>query len=125
MNMLNHGLNAASPLHDFCHRRREALRNAACLLAGQRGGRLVADVLDTLTMSTAPNRRTLRNLIELHRILSLQGTEDPGSEQAVHFAMIEPGDPVVEEICLLSDGLLDALRAYADLKPAFELDIAA
>jgi hypothetical protein len=122
MNMMTR---PATPLHAFCGSQQNALRNAATLLGGPRGDRLVEDITEALARSGTLSRRTLRNLVALHRLLTLQGTEDPASDQAPRFAMVEPDDPVVAEICLVSDGLLDALRAYADLEPDFELDVAA
>jgi hypothetical protein len=125
MNMMMNVPKPSTPLHAFCGNQVDALRNAAGLLAGPRGDRLVEDITEALARSGTLSRRTIRNLLALHRLLTLQGTEDPASDEATRFAMIDPCDPVVEEVCLLADGLLDALRAYADFEPDFELDVAA
>lgn len=100
--------------------------NAARLLAGKQGERLVDDIVAALARAPAPDRRTLRNLVQLHRILSLDAISDRGSEVMEDlFMLIDPGDPVVEDICLLADNLIHALRNYAAHHPAVDLDIAA
>jgi len=50
-----------------------------------------------------------REMCELHDLLTLQNVGDPEREECGYFADIDPADSVVEDICLLSDGLLGIL----------------
>ena len=43
-------------------------------------------------------------------VLSLDHVDDPGLPYKGYFAAIDPGDPVVDEICLLTDELRGALK---------------
>jgi hypothetical protein len=54
----------------------------------------------------------------LLEILSLERVQDSESEECARFAAINPCDPVVEEICALTDGLREALeRVNTDHRP--------
>ena len=55
----------------------------------------------------------VRDLVGLHRLLSLDAVDDPDSLEASLFAEIDPASPIVEEICLLTDALRDRLEALA------------
>ncbi|MBV7380581.1 hypothetical protein [Maritimibacter dapengensis] len=123
INMVNYATPQSS-LHQLLGSAPEAFGNAAVLLAGKKGKQLVDDIVEALARNTKPDRRTLRNLVQLHRILSLDAIDEDPEAQG-RFLMIAPTDPVVEEICLLSDSLLDALSVYASLHPSIDLDLAA
>lgn len=117
--METNSVNYATPpssLHQLLGSAPEAFGNAAMLLAGPRGKQLIDDIIDALARSPIPDRRTLRNLVQLHCILSLKLIgEDPKTQG--RFLMIAPTDPVVEEIYLLNDSLLEALSDYVSLHP--------
>lgn len=113
----NHDL--AAPLREFADHHREGLLNAAGLLGGCRGTRLVLDLLDGLASEPVLTRRTRTRFTALLELLSLENVHDQNREECARFAAINPCDPVVEEICVLTDGLRDALeRATADHRPA-------
>lgn len=56
------------------------------------------------------DRRIERDLIALHRLLSLENVGDPDSLEAALFAMLDPATPDVDRICWLTDRLDDLLR---------------
>lgn len=96
------------PLHKLFDERADALRGAAILLAGPRGGALVDDIVDDLLRSPSISRSTDQRLRALVDILALENVDIDGSEEAARFAAIDPADPVVEDICLLTDQLRNA-----------------
>lgn len=111
--------NLLAPLRQFADPHRDALINAAALLGGRRGTRLALDALDGLSTEIVPTRRTQNSLVALLDLLSLEHVHDETREEAARFAEIDPCDPVVEEICVLTDGLRDALnRATTHQRPA-------
>jgi hypothetical protein len=104
----------------------EALQHAAELLAGRRGAALAARIAEDLSDAPCLSRRCRRDLEDLLDILALKNVDDPDREEAVCFAAIDPASPVVEEICLLTDGLRDVLAlAETDHRPASRARIAA
>lgn len=101
-------------LHRFLADRRDGLRNAAEMLAGRRGARLVDAILERLGYQSEPSRSTWAALRDLLGILTLEYVHDDQRLEAQLFAGIDPASPVVEEICLLADGLREALEASVD-----------
>lgn len=85
------------------------LRNAADLLGGGRHVTAVDEIIDRLRREPIPSRRTLRLLDELLLLLSLELVTDLDSPEAEAFSLIDPADPTVEEVCLLTDGLREVL----------------
>jgi len=98
-------------LRQFIGDYQPALANAASLLAGRKGLRLVDLIVDGLQHRLAPSPRTMHALNELLSILSLGSVHDEMSDESGFFAMLDPADPIVSEICLLTDGLRDVLQA--------------
>lgn len=98
-------------LRRFLSEHREGLAHAAALLAERRGARLVAAISEALEQPGRMTRRLNRLLIELRGILFLDHTHDDPESDFGCLRMLEPEDPVVPEICLLADGLNDALCA--------------
>lgn len=90
----------------------DAMLDAADLLGGTPGTKLAQSVLDGLDVDGAPSRRTLHACEELLDLLMLEHVHEPWREEAARFAAIDPASACVEEICLLADGLSDALEAY-------------
>ncbi|WP_306131677.1 hypothetical protein [Roseivivax marinus] len=98
-----------APLRAFAEEHREALIHAAELLAGRRGERLALEVSDALAGAPPLTRRDMQQLNALLDILALENVDDLDSEECARFALIDPASPIVEEICLLTDGLRDAI----------------
>lgn len=105
----------------------EALQNAALLLGGQWALKRVQFLIDHLGCNRTLTRRAKQDLVALHKLLTLQNVGDPERIETALFSDIDPADPVVEELCLLSDALLGHMRAVDDESdlPLFELDLAA
>ena len=114
---------ALADIPDFTDLRRfvldyhEALMHAATLLAGARGVRSVACLAGGLTEGAVPSRRTWAALRDLLGILTLEHVHDPDREECAFFAALDPMDPRVEEICLLTDRLRDVLEQTLSEQP--------
>ncbi len=110
---------SAAPLREFADPHRDALLNAAELLGGGSGLRLATKALDGLASEAVVSRRTWNYFTVLLELLALEHVHDGDREEAAYFLAIAPCDPVVEEICELTDGLREALsRAATDHRPA-------
>ena len=107
---------AAEAASCFLTERADALLSAAELLGGgtarRRTGRLIRDLAGAPCLT----RRLRAELVALHRLLSLQDVDDLESDAAAFFAAIDPANPAVEEICLLTDALTSLLEALADME---------
>lgn len=101
----------ATAVHALIKEQGEALRRAALLLGGPRAARTVDEVTYHFGHERRPCRRCRALLGDLLDLLSLQHVHDPDREEAARFAMIDPTDPVVEQICWLTDALREALEA--------------
>jgi len=88
----------------------EALGHSAVLLAGRRGTRLVNAIREGLGQPRPFTRRICRHLLELRDLLFLEHVHDEEREETACFAVLDPEDAIVLEICLLADVLEDALR---------------
>lgn len=102
---------ARLPLHLFLSEHAPALAHAVRLLGGQKGSRLVSDLIDDLQRNPAVSRRGVRLAHQILDLLQLEHVGDPDREEGGYFTAIDPSDPVVTEICVLSDGFATALRA--------------
>lgn len=94
-----------------------ALQNAAELLAGRRGKKVVTTILEGLQNASAVDRRAWNALRDLLGILTLEHVHDETRVEATLFAQIDLADPVVEDICLLTDGLRDVLELLVADQP--------
>jgi hypothetical protein len=88
------------------------LRAAADLLGGPDHVAAVDEIVDRLKAEPVPSRRTLRLLDELLMLLSLELITDLESPEAAMFGLVDPADPVVAEICLLTDRLREVLAGF-------------
>ena len=100
-------------LADFLVENAEPLINAAAVLGGRQAVRRTARLIEDMASAPRLTRRLGRDLVGLHRLLSLDAVDDPDSLEASLFAEIDPASPIVEEICLLTDALRDRLEALA------------
>lgn len=97
-------------LRSFWSTHDEALGNAATLIGGQRGARLVSTIREALAQPGPATRRLCRHLLELRDLLFLEHVHDENLEDAALFAQLDPNDPIVPEICHLADGFQRVLR---------------
>ena len=98
-------------LRHFIAEHSEALAHSATLLAGRTGARIVSDIIDGLSGDRPLTRRLRLRLFELRGILALEHAHDDVQGDADHCAFLDPEDPVIDEICLLTDQYGDALAA--------------
>lgn len=99
----------------------DALMNASQLLGGARAARRTARLLDDLRREPSLNTRVRRELQALRDLLALEHVDDPDREEGAFFALLDPADPVVYDLCMLKDGLeghLSALPAPGATSPA-------
>lgn len=109
----------ALAVHLLFEEQADAYREAAGLLAGPRGRRMVDRILEALASAVEITPRNYSALQDLLDILALERVDIFDSEEAARFSEINPNDPVVEEICLLTDQLRSALQmADPDHPPA-------
>ncbi len=95
----------SSPVHDFVAENWPALRNAAALLGGQQAvqeaDRLFDDLATHMTIGIHAKRR-------LERMMRRLELDDDSVSEHVLLNVIDPSDPIVDELCLLADGLRHA-----------------
>ena len=103
-----------SSIHQFFEKYRDALRNAARLLGGREAINLVDEIIDALSRNHPLARRTIECLHKLEGILALDYVGDPYRAESGYFAEIDIFDPVVEEICFLTDGLRSAVASLPE-----------
>jgi len=86
-----------------------ALYAAADLLGGKRAARAVVELSERLARDPRPTRRTRQLAMDVLGVLALVNAHDDTRPEAGRFALLEPSDPRVEGICLLTDTLLEAV----------------
>ncbi len=91
-----------------------ALGHAAVLLANRPGAQLINAIRDGLGQPGPLTTSLRRRLLDLRGLLFLEHSDDWSNTDFI--TLLEPEDPAVPEICLLADGLDDALRS-ADIVP--------
>ncbi|MCA2008632.1 hypothetical protein [Tritonibacter mobilis] len=114
-------------LRDFISSHNEALQNASVLLGGQPALRRTQALLGDIMSARSLTRRLRHRIAALHGLLTLSNVHDMESLEAACFAEIDPASPIVEELCLLADGLKEAIYRHQDpdLIELIETDLAA
>ena len=107
-------------LREFFDQHGEACINATLILGGQRSCTRTAGLVANIRETARISRHMKTELVHLHRLLTLDHVGHPDAGETAFFAEIDPGDPLVEEICLLSDRLLGLLKVIdrSDIDPA-------
>jgi len=103
----------ATALHRFAQEHYEPIQNAALLLGGRPWLRRVQRLLDHLQFTSTVTGHVRREATALLELFTLEHVHDELRPEAAYFAEIDPADPHVEEICLLTDRLSDALDEWA------------
>ena len=98
------------PILIFVSKHYDGLWHAVRLLGGSEASRLMDRCQQLLMADRAPTSRTRLMLGQILAILSLEMVDDPTLPYAGYFAAIDPSDPMVEEICLLTDCLRELLE---------------
>ncbi len=101
----------------FFHDHATAMLNAAAMLGGPCAYRRCLRFLSDLAEAASLSRPLKRELVWLHRLLSLENVGDPDEEETARFAMLDLLDPRVEEICLETDRLFELLLTISELHP--------
>lgn len=116
---------SADPVLSFVATHQDGLWHAVRLLGGYESARIVDCCVALLTQDRRLTPRMRIMLGQILAILSLDKVDDTDSPYMGYFAVIDPNDPVVEDICLLTDGLRDALDlASGDRAEAREVSVA-
>lgn len=105
-------VDAAPELHAvrmFFDEHGEAIANATQTLGGPAASAryfvLAQAVRETLRLT----RTQRRQLVDIHRLMTLQNVGDPDRIETQLFAKIHPESPIIDDICLLSDRLQELL----------------
>ena len=104
------------------------LQNAVLLLGGGAALMRLQRFRRALSASKPKYHRLRRELNWLCGLLCLENVEDVDSEEAGHFAMIDPADDVVWTICVLTDiaqGLLDGFEDISEVTWDDQSEVAA
>lgn len=103
-------------LREFFSRNSESLGCAAELISGRRGMRLVDALREGLGQPGPLTRRMRGLLLDLRDILFLDDSHRNPDGEFGSLTRLEPEDPALAEICLLAEGLSDAMIA-AGIRP--------
>lgn len=109
------------PICLFLNEHGVALEVAAGLLGGDRWARRVLKLRQNVRAGGLPRRPCMMELHALSRLLRLEHVSDPGAEESAYFAVIDPRDPRVHDICLLTDRLDRCLVEISECKRAGRL----
>ncbi|WP_372921985.1 hypothetical protein [Roseovarius sp.] len=96
----------------------KALAKAAHLLGGGGASARVFLLSEAVVNARRLTSAQRRQLVELHRLLTLQNVGDPERIESALFSKIDPSSAVVEDICLLAENLQRLLFLISDEEPA-------
>lgn len=99
--------------NQFVQEHYEALQNASFLIGGATALTRCQKLFEDLRQTSVLSRRLKRELCSLHMCISLQSDFPSDCDEYDFFLEIDPSDPIVEDICLLSDALFELLE-YLD-----------
>lgn len=98
-----------APILLLFRRRHDDLWHSTRLLGGYEASRIVDECAARIKNLQGIDDRIWIMLNQVLSILSLEETDDPEKPFMGFFAVIDPNDPVVEEICQLTDELRTAM----------------
>lgn len=105
-----------APILSLFRNRHADLWHANRILGGYEACRLVDKCAARLEDLQSVDDRAWIMLNQIHAILGLEETHDPGKSYMGFFAAINPNDPIVEEICILTDELRTAMDLVRELR---------
>ena len=97
-------------LRRFLGRHGEPLAQGADLLGGPSAEGRARRLVGAAARAPRMSRALLREVEALHALLTLETVADPEGEEAAFFAVLDPGSPLVEDLCALTDELAGLLR---------------
>ncbi len=105
---------ALKGLRNFMSSHNQALQNASLLLGGQPALRRTQALLGDLMSARSLTQRLRYRIAALHGLLTLSNVHDIENLEAAYFAEIDPASPIMEELCLLAEGLKEAICQHQD-----------
>jgi hypothetical protein len=102
-------------VRDYFSEHGVALQNSAALIEGDAGAASVLRIISELRTATQLDRAMRSRLVALHRLLSLDSGTEPFDPDQSPCIFLDPESSEVEQICLLTDSLLDLLILIAEL----------
>lgn len=105
-----------APILSLFRNRHAELWHASRMLGGYEACRLVDKCAARLEKIQFVDDWAWIMLNQIHAILGLEETHDPGKPYMGFFAAIDPNDPIVEEICILTDQLRSAMDLVRELR---------
>ncbi len=91
----------------------ERLQNASLLLGGRPALSATKSLIADICSKPELTHRDQIGLVRLHKLLTLEYVHDFDRPESAYFAVIDPAEPYIEEICLLADQLADRMTAVA------------
>ncbi|QIE45825.1 hypothetical protein G5B38_09965 [Pseudohalocynthiibacter aestuariivivens] len=108
--------NSLARLQDFARLRSEALEYASLLLAGPQAVKQLQSLLEEIFRAAKVCRRLQEEITRTYEMLSLTHIHDPDRVEATNFKELDPSDPFVEELSLMTNVLTELLHQL-DLDP--------
>lgn len=102
-------------LREFALTHQEALQNISSLLGGGRALRRTQHLLDRVAMAPKLTRYMINELNQLRSFLYFDDeAHNPYGNHPSSDVMPHPETPIIEDICLLSDGFNDVLMRLGE-----------
>lgn len=105
---------ALTAVQSFLVERSDGLAHAAYVLGGSTASSRTTLLVSAVSQARHLTSRHRRQLVDLHKLLTLQAVGDPDRIESACFARISPGSAIVEEICLLADALEAILHRISE-----------
>jgi hypothetical protein len=109
------------PVRDFLHDHGKALAKIAHKLGGSAASARVFLLCEAMCHTRRLTRAQSSQLVDFHRLLTLEHVSDPDRIESGLFAQINPAAAFVSECCLLSEKLTALLRLIAENEPVSDI----
>lgn len=110
-------------VRSFLKERGTALAKAAHHLGGRAASARVFLLAEAVRETRRLTKTQRRQLVELHRLLTLENVAKPDRIESACFAIIDPASPFVDECCLLAEQLEALLRRISGDDYASEIEL--
>lgn len=109
------------PVRGFLHDHGRALAETAHKLGGSAASARVFLLCEAMCHTRRLTRAQSSQLVDVHRLLTLERVSDPDRIESGLFAQIDPASAFVGECCLLSEKLDALLRLIAENEPVSDI----
>lgn len=109
------------PVRGFLHDHGRALAGTAHKLGGSAASARVFLLCEAMCHTRRLTRAQSSQLVDFHRLLTLERVSDPDRIESGLFAQIDPASAFVGECCLLSEKLDALLRLIAENEPVSDI----